>query len=224
MPLNVDDILSLGMVLLRRAGEEALIAFPLVLPMGWTESPPLFCTVTETVIDLVNERLQLWDPPPHPLEKVASTPPTPPDDRPIRYVPPPTHPTRLERHIESHEFPILRGGNRRRRSNQPLAYGDVYVDDEILAAQGSTQQLNRYQQVLFHTNDLVFRPNDSLDDRMGRKEPASEKKMMKGDACWSTTHTILGWLLDTERGTIELPPHEATIRHWSDVQQTDRPA
>jgi hypothetical protein len=33
------------------------------------------------------------------------------------------------------------------------------------------------------------------------------KKMLKGDACWSTLKTVLGWLIDTLRGTIELPPH-----------------
>jgi hypothetical protein len=31
--------------------------------------------------------------------------------------------------------------------------------------------------------------------------------MLKGDACWSTLKTVLGWLIDTIRGTIELPPH-----------------
>mmetsp|Transcript_154 Transcript_154/g.298 ORF Transcript_154/g.298 Transcript_154/m.298 type:complete len:107 (-) Transcript_154:579-899(-) len=74
--------------------------------MGWTGSPPYFCVLTETVIDLVNERLGHWDPPPHPLEKVASTPPpAPEDERPISYVPPPTHEDKLARHIEPSELP-----------------------------------------------------------------------------------------------------------------------
>ena len=29
-----------------------MVAFPLILPMGWVESPPYFFTVTETVADL----------------------------------------------------------------------------------------------------------------------------------------------------------------------------
>ena len=76
-----------------------------------------------------------------------------------------------------------------------------------MIGQGTDARLNRLRRILFQINDLVFRPNDEEDDRNGRKEPASEKKMKKGDACWSTLHTILGWLIDTLRRTIELPPH-----------------
>ena len=38
-------------------GEEPLVAFPLVLPMGWSKSPPIFSTATETIAYLANERL-----------------------------------------------------------------------------------------------------------------------------------------------------------------------
>ena len=31
-----------------------MVAIPLTLPMGWKNSPPLFCTATETVADLAN--------------------------------------------------------------------------------------------------------------------------------------------------------------------------
>ena len=34
--------------------EDPLIAVPMVLPMGWMESPPTFCTVTVTIADLAN--------------------------------------------------------------------------------------------------------------------------------------------------------------------------
>ena len=34
-----------------------MIGFPLVLPMGWAESPPAFCAGTETVADLANATL-----------------------------------------------------------------------------------------------------------------------------------------------------------------------
>ena len=37
---------------------KTLVAFPLVLPMGWVESPPQFCAVTETVADLSNTALR----------------------------------------------------------------------------------------------------------------------------------------------------------------------
>ena len=35
----------------------------------------------------------------------------------------------------------------------------------------------------------------------------SLKKILKGDSSWSTRKTILGWIIDTVRQTIELPPH-----------------
>lgn len=55
--------------------EHQLIAFPLVLPMGWAESPPYFSAVTETIADLVNNNRGPRVLPPHPLEDLACTPP-----------------------------------------------------------------------------------------------------------------------------------------------------
>ena len=54
--------------------------------------------------------------------------------------------------------------------------------------------------------DKVFRPLDP-DDNPYRQEPASVKKLLKGDGTWDTRKIILGWILDTVNGTIELPPH-----------------
>jgi hypothetical protein len=127
-------------------GEDPLSALPLLLPMGWTESPPYCCVLTETVIDLVNERLGHWDLPIHPLEKVTSTPPPPPDDRLIHYGPVPGFDASQARHIHPSEFPKIPRSTRHQRRGGwgALAYGDVYVDDEILPAQGTAAQLNRY--------------------------------------------------------------------------------
>jgi hypothetical protein len=44
--LNIDDIPKLGVVFPTLPEEEQLVAFPLVLPMGWTNSPPIFSTAT----------------------------------------------------------------------------------------------------------------------------------------------------------------------------------
>jgi hypothetical protein len=59
---------------------------------------------------------------------------------------------------------------------------------------------------LLHTLDEVFRPLES-DDSPSRKEPASVKKLLQGDACWATRKVILGWIIDTLKMTIELPQH-----------------
>jgi hypothetical protein len=40
------------------AGEEHLVAIPLVLPMGWTESAHYFCAVTEIIVDITNTFLK----------------------------------------------------------------------------------------------------------------------------------------------------------------------
>ena len=49
-----------------------LITVPLSLTMGWTSSPPTFCTTSETVVDMAND--SIIQPPllPHCMEKLAS--------------------------------------------------------------------------------------------------------------------------------------------------------
>ena len=56
------DAPKLGLIFPSRKGEEQLVAIPLTLPMGWKNSPPLFCTATETVADLANEALRTHQP------------------------------------------------------------------------------------------------------------------------------------------------------------------
>ena len=57
-----------------------------------------------------------------------------------------------------------------------------------------------------HVNDSVFQPNDDADTH--RREPTLLKKLAAGNAVWSTYKELLGWVMDTLRGTIKLPPHE----------------
>ena len=70
----------------------------------------------------------------------------------------------------------------------------------------STVGRRRIKRALLHVMDKVFRPLDS-DDNPHRQEPTSVKKLLKGDGTWDTRKIILGWILDTVNGTIELPPH-----------------
>ena len=72
--LNVDDIAKLGVVFPTRPGEEPLVALPLVLPMGWKNSPPIFSALTETIADLANWRIKHGYPaPPHHLDNEAAS-------------------------------------------------------------------------------------------------------------------------------------------------------
>jgi hypothetical protein len=66
---------KLAIVLPTRPGEPTLLAIPLSLPMGWIESPPAFCAVTETIADLANWRLPRRYAPIHRLDQFADTPP-----------------------------------------------------------------------------------------------------------------------------------------------------
>jgi hypothetical protein len=49
---------ALGVAFPSLPGEELMVAFPLVLPMGWVSSPPYFCALTETAADLANTLLR----------------------------------------------------------------------------------------------------------------------------------------------------------------------
>ena len=57
-----------------------------------------------------------------------------------------------------------------------------------------------------HLVGLIFCPPDEGDDEW-KKDPNSEKKLLKGDGALETVKVVLGWLIDTVAGTIELPPH-----------------
>ena len=52
---------------------------------------------------------------------------------------------------------------------------------------------------------MVFRPPDAEDDEL-RKDPISLKKLRQGDGALKTSKVVVGWLIDTVAGTIELPP------------------
>ena len=53
---------------------------------------------------------------------------------------------------------------------------------------------------------MVLYPLDDRDNP-SHQEPASIKKLLKGNGNWDTRKIILGWIIDTVQGTIELPPH-----------------
>ena len=72
--VNPNDIPKLGLAFPTRPGHEPSVALPLVLPMGWKNSPAFFSAATETAADLANQALQQASlpPAPHPLESHAA--------------------------------------------------------------------------------------------------------------------------------------------------------
>ena len=70
--LTTSGVLKLGVCLPPFPGQPPLVAFPLVLPMGWTNSPPIFSAFTETIADLANCQSSANKRAPiHPLEPQA---------------------------------------------------------------------------------------------------------------------------------------------------------
>jgi hypothetical protein len=73
MMIRARDALALTVILPKYDGEEQMVAVPLVLTMGWINSPPTFCAMSETACDIANARLYRRHSPPHRLEHLAST-------------------------------------------------------------------------------------------------------------------------------------------------------
>ena len=189
--VQLADVPKLGVILPTAPGAVPLIAFPLALPMGWVESPPYFCVLTETACDRANAMLASHTPVPsltrtHRLESLAATPPAE---------------TNHFSHTRSGPMPPpLQGVGR-----PPVASVDVYVDDFLLLGQ-TLRQREKVMRATLSAIDEVMRPL-SPSDPPHRTEPASTKKMRKGDACWATQKRILGWDIDSSTLTLHLPEH-----------------
>ena len=84
----------------------------------------------------------------------------------------------------------------------PIAHIDVFVDDFISIAQGSWHQCQNVRWCIMHAVDDIFSQPDSM--TVKHKEAVSEKKLLKGEGGWSQWKEILGWILDTSRGALEL--------------------
>ena len=93
-------------------------------------------------------------------------------------------------------------------SNVPLdsaaRHVDVFVDDFIRLVQGSRRHI-------LHAIDMVL--DQPLPGETLRNEAASLKKLLQGDGYWDTRKFILGWIIDTLRGTLELPAHRVQRLH-----------
>ena len=135
--IRLEDVAKLAFVVPPLPGDtEPLIGFHLSLPMGYVESAPFFCIVTETIADLVNENGQRFTHP-HPLEALAATPPAPDHEC---FVPP---------------AEMLRVIHPAASCDYLLEYVDVYIDDFILLRQGNAYQGLLATRNLFHNIDRV---------------------------------------------------------------------
>jgi len=243
VPLHFETMLMLAVAFPRYPGEEQLIAFPLVLPMGWIESVPWFCCPTETIADIATNLPRNITLPIHPLEALADTPPpnsscptkvlanTPlPSDHPdltsrtsqwsnarsASMNLPPSAPPGTDTLVAAEPRILVQKPNppirilaqtpALRPSHKPVNFFDIYMDDFLLGIQGTREQRLYHTRKLLHAIDQVFRPVDEYDPSIRQHIP-SVKKMLKGNAYLSPRKVVLGWLIDTIQGTVELPPH-----------------
>jgi hypothetical protein len=154
---------------------------PLSLPMGWSLSPPYFCAFTETCADVANTYLANIGVQTHPYAHVLH-PPTPPSSN--------TH---------FHSMAIFPYNPT--PPSRPLTYNDVYLDDFMVLAQ-PPEHLPALHTLLHHIYNVFQDTTDSP-----RRQVASQSKVDKGEAWFSTRKGILGWDIDSATMTLHLPPH-----------------
>ena len=211
--LCTSSVAKLGVALPKMPGMPELVAFPLVLPMGWTESPPYFSVLTETVCDLANRDLDRnVRYPAHPLEAIASKN----DDQAIaaKICDKTNNKAFISQSREGKSLVKInetesRGGRAMSRNykTRPLAKMDVFVDDFCGTLQDTARNpATNQRRVLFHNLDRVFRKNDQEDPDV-RKEPNAINKLEKGDASLNTSKRALGWDLDGKNRLLKVPPH-----------------
>ena len=136
--LALHDVPKLGVVFPTLPGEEPLVALPLVLPMGWKNSLPIFSTATKTIADLANHACDVQHPihAQHPLSTLAATK----DDTVPASTQETNHPPR------DPSLPFLR------KYHSSI---DMFVDDFIGIAQGK-QHRHYVRNILMKCIDLVF--------------------------------------------------------------------
>jgi hypothetical protein len=94
------------------------------------------------------------------------------------------------------------------KAEAPWTAVEVFVDDFIVMCQ-NVSRIPHLTWSILHGIEKVFLGPDTTGHTRGCK-PASEKKILHGEADWTTRNIVLGWLLDSDRCTIELTDDKAT--------------
>ena len=77
---------------------------------------------------------------------------------------------------------------------------DVYMDDQNSLAQGSPDQQDQVTDMVLQGINNIF-PSLPLE----LKDSVRLKKSQIGDDSWEVKKEILGWILNSEKGTFQLP-------------------
>ena len=156
-------------VLPQKEGEPTRLVVPTSLQMGWIESPPYFCTASETARDVAQQY----------VEQEVGTMPN------HKFLP---HTT------TSKEYANLPTTNKAGEGGLNYMV-EVYVDDFISLARATSQaQLDHVANSVMTGVHDVF-PADAVDTN----DPLSLKKLLKEEGMWDIVKNILGFTFDGER-------------------------
>ena len=155
------------------------LVIPSALQMGWAESPPFFCTASETARDVAQALIDDGVPlPRHPLEHKTLHPRDWTDDTVDELAP------------------------------RFLHLLEVYVDDFIQVVQTDDPKVLRgLSRKLMTAVHSVF-PPPAVTGHNG-EDPISQKKLDEGEGLWHTRKEVLGWIFDGVTRCIELKPSRA---------------
>jgi hypothetical protein len=144
--VNANGVTKLRVVVPTFPGQPKIIGSPLVIPMGWMQSLPLFTAATETVADLANQDLHALEPAgTHRLDAVYESHRVVPELETLALAVAPTLPVPVK---------TLPNG----RPSPPVKSWEVYVDDCIGMVQGSWTQHRHVKRVLLHNLTRSFTP------------------------------------------------------------------
>ena len=159
--------------------DDTELVIPNSLQMGWCESPPLFCTCSETardIIDIIYNDCETL--PAHKLEDS------------------------MLNHIREETLPTLPTP-----ATAIATITEVFVDDFIgMTNDLSPKNMLHLSRSMLHGIHSVFPPPEVTGHTGG--DSISEKKIAKGEGTWDGIKEILGWLFDGNAFTLQLPPEK----------------
>ncbi len=163
---------------------ERLIVVPTALQMGWRESPPYFCTATETARDIIASLMagNMSALSVHPFEDHMCV-----------------HPSGT---AQPNEAPAFTPTDKPFQKLCNIL--EVYVDDFVAGTNDlSEANLRGTSRAILHGIHSIF-PPPSVSGHNG-EDPVSYKKLLNGDGFWSYEKEILGWIFNGKDFTLRLP-------------------
>ncbi len=217
LAVNDSDAWNFCYVLPQEGGyddlDDTLIVVPNCLQMGWTESPPYFCSASETARDVIQVLLPNADElPKHALEDLMM-PTSPLASKPATASNFNSQSTKssagsdddMSISDDEDENGMDMAADTIHSSQTPFAtLLEVFVDDFIAGTNNiSEENLRLISRAMLHGIHSVFPPPSVTGHNGG--DSVSIKKIEKGEGKWEFAKDILGWMINGLDYTIQLP-------------------